>query len=864
MRKLYIITLFILLLAATNTSAQKERKINTDPAMSIDTLLHLISVAKEDTNKVRLLFILSLKYVGVDANKGVKYGEQSAELGLKLNWDKGVEYAYQMIGNNYASSLSFKKALSYFKKSLSIAEKAHDMDVVTPMTMNIGSAYLRMGDNVKAEEYLLKTIKLSKEYCIKLNLASTFFNLGVIQTSKLDYSRALDLYIYATRIIEETGNMVIVENDTFHFIQLDPRIAQYYASQEKSILSSINTNIGTSYLQQGNYPRAIEYSFKALKASESLGDKERTLQIIVNIANLYSKNSELEKAFDYMQKSLKLAQELQDRKTEATAWLNIGYFYAQQGNQQSALENYQKCLKIAEDISNTIQIGHACTNIGGAYTDMKNYPKAFEYNFKALKTGEDINDNLGIAEAAINIAVIYLRLSEDTTIVLSKEDEALSEKYLSGGQKILPNEKKARLQLAIDYFQKGLQLTTKLQLRDRVSECYKYLSKAYQLNGDSYRALEYYQNYTTIKDSLFSNENNKKIMQQQFKYDYGKREDSIKLENEKKKLAMQREMEVAAVRYEFEKKQAKAKSEKERQQLKYEQQLKEQQIEYEYNQKIARAEAEQKQKETERKQREAIAKVEQEKKDALTKEQLLRERNIRYASITGILALAVFSFFIFKERKKSDALLLNILPSSVAKELKAKGSADAKLFDDVTVLFTDFVSFTKVSEKLTPQELVNELHNCFREFDNITHKYGIEKIKTVGDAYLAVCGLPKANPQHAQNVVKAAIEIRDFMAKRKEQLGDRTFGIRLGVHSGNVVAGIVGIKKFAYDIWGDTVNTAARMEQNSIGGRINISGSTYELVKNDFECEYRGEIEAKNKGALKMYFVNPQPLKGSS
>jgi len=209
-----------------------------------------------------------------------------------------------------------------------------------------------------------------------------------------------------------------------------------------------------------------------------------------------------------------------------------------------------------------------------------------------------------------------------------------------------------------------------------------------------------------------------------------------------------------------------------------------------------------------------------------------------------------------KEKDRSESLLLNILPSEVAEELKSKGFADAKHFNDVTVLFTDFVGFTTVSERLTPQQLVDELHACFSAFDGIIQKYNIEKIKTVGDAYLAVCGLPLADEAHAENIVSAAIEIREFMLNRRKELGFKTFEIRIGVHSGSVVAGIVGVKKFAYDIWGDTVNTAARMEQNSEAGKINISEATYELVKAKFTCEYRGEIDAKNKGKMKMYFVN--------
>ena len=208
------------------------------------------------------------------------------------------------------------------------------------------------------------------------------------------------------------------------------------------------------------------------------------------------------------------------------------------------------------------------------------------------------------------------------------------------------------------------------------------------------------------------------------------------------------------------------------------------------------------------------------------------------------------------ERKKSDDLLLNILPAEVAEELKANGSTKARHFDNVTVLFTDFVNFTNASERMQPQALIDELHACFKAFDEITAKYNIEKIKTNGDAYLAVSGLPTPDAKHAENIVMAAIEINTFMYRRHARLGDKTFEIRIGIHSGSVVAGIVGVTKFAYDIWGDTVNTAARMEQNSEPGKINISKTTYELVHDKFSCVCRGEIETKNKGALKMYFVN--------
>lgn len=210
------------------------------------------------------------------------------------------------------------------------------------------------------------------------------------------------------------------------------------------------------------------------------------------------------------------------------------------------------------------------------------------------------------------------------------------------------------------------------------------------------------------------------------------------------------------------------------------------------------------------------------------------------------------------EKKRSDDLLLNILPHELAEELKLNGHSDARSHDAVTVMFTDFVDFTSISEKMSPQSLVHEIDYCFKAFDQIIAKYGIEKIKTVGDAYLCASGLPAADNLHAVNILEAALEIRDFMVRLKEDRdasGKLAFQIRIGVHSGPLVAGIVGIKKFVYDIWGDTVNIASRMETTSEPGKINVSEDTYNLSKDKFRFIHRGKVEAKNKGFIEMYYV---------
>ncbi|MCB9245550.1 MAG: GAF domain-containing protein [Flavobacteriales bacterium] len=214
-----------------------------------------------------------------------------------------------------------------------------------------------------------------------------------------------------------------------------------------------------------------------------------------------------------------------------------------------------------------------------------------------------------------------------------------------------------------------------------------------------------------------------------------------------------------------------------------------------------------------------------------------------------------------QEKDKSEKLLLNILPADIAEELKATGHAEARKIDNVSVLFSDFENFTGISEKLKPEELVADLNLYFKRFDAIMIKYGLEKIKTIGDAYMAAGGMWGNDDGAARNTVLAAIEMQDYIKEirtKMEAEGRKGFGMRVGIHTGPVVAGIVGDTKFQYDIWGDTVNTASRIESGGVVDKVNISEHTHELVRNekDLNFEFRGKVEAKNKGEISMYFVH--------
>jgi len=208
-----------------------------------------------------------------------------------------------------------------------------------------------------------------------------------------------------------------------------------------------------------------------------------------------------------------------------------------------------------------------------------------------------------------------------------------------------------------------------------------------------------------------------------------------------------------------------------------------------------------------------------------------------------------------EEKDKSDRLLLNVLPAKVADELKEKGHSEPQSFEAVTVFFSDVVGFTRLSSTLAPRDLIDELNTIFTRFDEIMDAHGCERIKSIGDAYLAVCGMPEPDPGHARAMTRAAIEVLRYMRDRNRDRGGG-WQIRIGLHSGRLVGGIVGIRKYIYDVFGDTINTASRMETCSEPMRINVSETTYHLVKDDFRFLEREPIEVKGKGEMKMFFVD--------
>jgi class 3 adenylate cyclase/tetratricopeptide (TPR) repeat protein len=261
-----------------------------------------------------------------------------------------------------------------------------------------------------------------------------------------------------------------------------------------------------------------------------------------------------------------------------------------------------------------------------------------------------------------------------------------------------------------------------------------------------------------------------------------------------------------------------------------------------------------------------LKKAEQDVKDEVAARKMERQRFTRNLLIAAIvLALLIAGMILYqrmklgREKKKSDTLLLNILPADIADELKQKGRSAARQYKKISIIFTDFKDFTPASAKLTATELVGEINYYFEEFDKICKKYGIEKIKTIGDSYMAVGGLPKPFDDSIKNAVLVGLKMQEFVTARKDKGNHKThFEMRVGIHAGPVVAGIVGLTKFQYDIWGDTVNTASRMESSGVEGKVNVSKAVYEELKDDkdFVFEPRGKIHVKGKGEIEMYFVH--------
>lgn len=544
---------------------------------------------------------------------------------------------------------------------------------------------------------------------------------------------------------------------------------------------------------RGSFNEALGYYTSALKLFEELGIKQGISWSHNNMAGIYSEQGNNAKAIESYTKILRTYEEAGDKSGIGDCWINIGTIYFEQDDYDKALECFTKALKLKTEVVDQRGMATSLNNLGNVYGDQGFHDNAIDYYNKSLNKYEELGDKHGMSYALSNLGVSHRNIG--------KYSEALDLLARSLEIREALNEQKGiaiSLNAIGTVHEKLGEYDKAIAYGSRALAIAQEIDDATLIEDASYALWTAYRSTGHYQDALIMHEL------------YLQTKDSLESEQNRKGIIRQE------FKYEYEK-QAAADSIK------------------------------------------AVAAVK------LKNEEIRRAKLARNGFLGGFVLVALFAgvFFvqrkrISKEKERSEDLLLNILPEEVALELKDKGQAEAKAIDEATVLFTDFKGFTALSEQLSPKELVADIHECFSAFDKIMEKHGLEKIKTIGDAYMAAGGLPVINKTHAGDVVKAALEIRDFMDKErsiKTELGVPYFEIRIGIHTGPVVAGIVGIKKFQYDIWGDTVNTASRMESSGEVGKVNISETTYALINDQFNCEYRGEIEAKGKGKLKMYFV---------
>jgi class 3 adenylate cyclase/Tfp pilus assembly protein PilF len=509
------------------------------------------------------------------------------------------------------------------------------------------------------------------------------------------------------------------------------------------------------------------------------------------------------KGLEYLIESLKIREQLQDSSGLPNILSNIGLIYQDQKNYEQAMAYYERSLTIRERLADSANMAGTLANIGLIFQSENKYREALSYFKKSLDINRQIVDRKGEANTLNNIGLLY-KEQGDLEKALEFLQESKTTSLSIGDNNGIANSLMSigMIQIARKNYSKAITdckeaFETAETLGDAFmqKESCSCLFRAYKAKGDAVNALFYHELLGQIEDDI------------------------QKMEISSNLLKMEFERQVA---------------------------------------------------------QDSIAKAEEARTiQKAHEEEMHREEKIRnIIAVTGFLFLILAGGFynrwrfvkssnekLNEEKERSENLLLNILPYEIAEELKNNGHAEARDFELVSILFTDFKSFTETSAKLNAIDLVAEINICFEAFDGIIEKYDIEKIKTIGDAYMAAGGLPVPTEDSVKNTVMAALEMQDFIGKRKSEndaSNKPAFEMRVGIHTGPVVAGIVGVKKFQYDIWGDTVNTASRMETNGQVDQVNISQATYELLKNDseFSFESRGKIEAKGKGEMEMWFVN--------
>jgi len=666
-------------------------------------------------------------------------------------------------------------------------------------------------NETKARQYLQESILLSKEINFKKGTAQAFNNLGVVAAIQGDIDQAMINYEKALTLRRELND-------------------------QKGVASLYN-NLGNLQEEKGDYLGALENLQQSFVIRQQLRDTQRMARVLYNISYVHERMGNYPEALDYVLRHLELLEGTEDPYSLFNAYTLLGNINVELEIYNEALSYYQQALTIAEDIGDDYELAIAYNNLGNMLDDLAEqdykdekynvarprFAQALKYLQRALSIYQKTEDTEGAGNANNNIGVVYKNLG---SYFLELEEQDSAALYLNR---------------SLSYLNKALTIHQTLNNRKGIIETYNGFGDVYRRLENTEKALSYTKDYLDLAIEM----DDQKFIQKAYK-------DLSRVYADLKKYKKA---------YKFRKKYDEIRYDRLNEDI-VQQNARRQAIFGDYQVQL----------ENERQEKELVAQEAQLQRTTLF-------RNSLMIGALGLLAIALLIYnryriksranqklaeknnIIATEKKRSDDLLLNILPAETARELKENGKAKAKQYSSVTVLFSDIVSFTQIAETLSATELVTLLDDCFRGFDKIALKYGIEKIKTIGDAYMCVGGLPVPNDTHAYDVVRAGIEMQVFIKNYNQVLSKRgitDLAIRIGIHTGPVVAGIVGSTKFAYDIWGDTVNLAARMESGGGADQVNISRTTYEAVKGRFSFEERGKIVVKNKGAIEMYFVGAE------
>jgi class 3 adenylate cyclase/Tfp pilus assembly protein PilF len=651
---------------------------------------------------------------------------------------------------------------------------------------------------------------------LKKHMADALNTQGISYYIHSDYAKALEYYQKSMSIREEINEIRGIAVGLNNIGMIYARQGDYSRAMENYqqclevlkgtphflVKASALNNIGKISMILGDYPGAVDYYQRSYDIYEGINDQEGMAGALNNLGSIYINQGFYAKALDYYERSYRIREALSIKREMAGSLNNIGLIYLNRKDYAKALEYMFRSLKIKEEISEKNGMALTMNNIGTIFKSQGNYPKALEYFEESLKIRQEIAHKRGIAETLNNIGEIYLD-QEDFTTALDYFQRSLGiSEEISDKRKMavtLNNFGKLYIDSgayfqAIRWSEQALAISENIQALLVQKNACQSLYNAHKSLGNQGKALEYFERIMVLNDTLQEEETAKKLQQMEFARQI--LADSLVREQEKLSMQIAHEAEV--------------------------------------------------------------------RKKNMTRNILILSALFLMIGALGIYRRMVYirraKSVIENEKERSDKLLLNILPAEIAEELKEKGRAEARKFDMVSILFSDFKEFTQLSQKLSAEELVGEINTCFKAFDAICNKYGIEKIKTIGDSYMAAGGLPVATDDALKKTVLAGIEMKDFMIKRKTEqqaIGKISFEMRVGIHTGPVVAGIVGVTKFQYDVWGDTVNTASRIESCGEAGKVNISRSVFDLIRDDhsFVFQQRGGIQTKGKGEIDMWFV---------